>query len=53
MLGDAAPHLTARAREEIRSITGAVVGMTETLSDDDLAFARSEARAEVDAADSD
>lgn len=48
VLGDAAPHLTERAREEIRTITGAVVGMAETLSDDDLDYARSEARSEIE-----
>lgn len=53
VLGDTAPHLGERAREEIRTITGAVVGMAETISDDDLAYARSEARVEADAADSD
>lgn len=53
VLSDTAPHLGERAREEIRTITGAVVGMAETLSDDDLAFARAEAQAEVDAADAD
>ncbi len=35
-----APHLGATAREEIRVLTGAVVGMAETLTDDDLAYAR-------------
>ncbi|MGJ0387612.1 hypothetical protein [Microbacterium sp. CGR1] len=53
VLGDTAPHLGEKAREEIRTLTGAVVGIAETLSDDDLAFARSEARAEIEAADSD
>ncbi|WP_341956927.1 hypothetical protein [Microbacterium sp. LWH13-1.2] len=53
VLGDTAPHLGEKAREEIRTITGAVVGMAERLSDDDLAFARQEARAEVDAAGDD
>lgn len=52
VLGDTAPHLGEQAREEIRTITGAVVGMAETLSDDDLDYARSEARSEVDAQDS-
>ncbi|MCI1020254.1 hypothetical protein HWD99_16635 [Microbacterium sp. C5A9] len=50
VLGDTAPHLGEGVREEIRTITGAVVGMTETLSDEDLDYARSAARAEVDAA---
>lgn len=36
------PHLTDAVREEIREITGAVVGMQETLSDDDLDYARAE-----------
>lgn len=48
VLSDAAPHLGEKAREEIRTITGAVVGMAETLSDDDLDYARSEARAEIE-----
>jgi vacuolar-type H+-ATPase subunit H len=48
VLGEAAPHLSERAREEIRTITGAVVGMAETLSDEDLDYARSEARSEID-----
>lgn len=52
VLGDAAPQLSERAREEIRTITGAVVGMAETLSQDDLDYARAEARAEIDAEDS-
>ncbi|WP_314423122.1 hypothetical protein [uncultured Microbacterium sp.] len=51
VLGETAPHLGERAREEIREITGAVVGMAETLSRDDLDYARAEARAEVDGAD--
>lgn len=52
VLGDTAPHLGERTREEIRTITGAVVGMAETLSDDDLEYARSEARSEIAADDS-
>ncbi len=52
VLGDTAPHLGDRTREEIRTITGAVVGMAETLSDDDLEYARSEARSEIDEDDS-
>ncbi|MFJ4253130.1 hypothetical protein [Microbacterium sp. NPDC090003] len=36
------PHLTDAVRDEIREITGAVVGMQETLSDDDLDYARAE-----------
>ncbi|MGN7964583.1 hypothetical protein ACTJKK_00760 [Microbacterium sp. 22179] len=36
------PHLTDAVREEIREITGAVVGMQETLSDEDLDYARAE-----------
>jgi hypothetical protein len=39
------PHLTDTVREEIREITGAVVGMQETLSDDDLDYARAEVEA--------
>lgn len=52
VLGDAAPHLSERAREEIRTITGAVVGMAETLSDDELDYARSETRSELEEEDS-
>ncbi|MEN0022954.1 hypothetical protein RAC69_07825 [Microbacterium sp. LS_15] len=37
-----APHVGEIAREEIRELTGAVVGMAETLTDDDLDYARSE-----------
>lgn len=33
-------HLDEEVREEIRVITGAVVGMVEELSDDDLGYAR-------------
>ncbi|WP_181157519.1 hypothetical protein [Microbacterium sp. MYb62] len=40
------PHLEEAVREEIRVITGAVVGMVESLSDDDLDYAR--AHAETD-----
>ncbi|MBQ3357936.1 MAG: hypothetical protein IJG47_03435 [Microbacterium sp.] len=36
------PRLTDPVREEIREITGAVVGMQETLSDEDLDYARAE-----------
>ncbi|MFF7291939.1 hypothetical protein ACFY9N_05330 [Microbacterium sp. NPDC008134] len=39
------PHLTEEVREEIRDVTGAVVGMQETLSDDDLEYARAEVEA--------
>lgn len=49
VLGDTSPHLGERTREEIRTITGAVVGMAETLSDEDLDYARAEARSEIDA----
>ncbi len=35
------PYLDEDVREEIRVITGAVVGMVEPLSDDDLDYARS------------
>lgn len=37
------PHLDEAVREEIRVITGAVVGMVESLSDDDLDYARTHA----------
>lgn len=39
------PHLTDAVREEIRELTGAVVGMQETLSDADLDYARAEVEA--------
>ena len=39
-----APHLGETAREEIRTITGAVVGMAEELTADDLDYARDEAK---------
>ncbi|MCK2036230.1 hypothetical protein KZC51_08775 [Microbacterium sp. SSW1-49] len=38
-------HLTEKVRAEIREITGAVVGMQETLSDEDLDFARTQSEA--------
>lgn len=53
VLGDASSHLSERAREEIRTITGAVVGMAETLSEEDLEYARAETRSEIDAEESD
>ncbi len=53
VLGESAPQLSERARAEIRTITGAVVGMTETLSDEDLEYARSETRSEIADEDSD
>lgn len=37
------PHLDEAVREEIRVITGAVVGMVEALTDDDLDYARAHA----------
>lgn len=33
-------HLDENVREEVREITGAVVGMVEALSDKDLKYAR-------------
>jgi hypothetical protein len=39
------PHLTEKVREEIREITGAVVGMQEELSEEDLDFARTQSEA--------
>ncbi|KTR76746.1 hypothetical protein NS234_10335 [Microbacterium oxydans] len=39
-------HLDDAVREEIRVITGAVVGMVESLSDSDLAYARKHSEAE-------
>lgn len=38
--GSGSAHLDESVREEIRQITGAVVGMVESLPDDDLAYAR-------------
>ena len=43
--GSASGHLDEDVREEIREITGAVVGMIESLPDDDLAYARAHAPA--------
>lgn len=48
LLADDAGHLGETAREEIREITGAVVGMAETLSDDDLDYLRSHAQAHTE-----
>ena len=42
-----APHLGDDVREEIREITGAVVGMREKLSAEDLEYARTQVE-EVD-----
>lgn len=39
-------HLDDAVREEIRVITGAVVGMVESLSDSDLAYAPKHSEAE-------
>ncbi|GAA1164398.1 hypothetical protein F6W69_07810 [Microbacterium oxydans] len=39
-------HLDDAVREEIRVITGAVVGMVESLSESDLAYARKHSEAE-------
>ncbi|MGO4487853.1 hypothetical protein [Microbacterium sp. 2RAF4] len=39
-------HLDDDVREEIRVITGAVVGMVESLSESDLAYAREHSEAE-------
>ncbi|MEW2461161.1 hypothetical protein [Microbacterium sp. K41] len=43
VIGSGSRHLDEDVREEIREITGAVVGMIETLSEDDLAYARTHA----------
>lgn len=43
VLDSRSPHLDEHVREEIRVITGAVVGMVEALSDDDLDYARAHA----------
>jgi hypothetical protein len=40
VLASSSKHLDEAVREEIREITGAVVGMIETLSDEDLDYAR-------------
>lgn len=42
------PHLDEDVREEIRVITGAVVGMVESLTDDDLVYARAHAEEDAD-----
>lgn len=36
------PHLSEEVRAEVREITGAVVGITEALSDDDVEYAAAE-----------
>ncbi|MBS0023566.1 hypothetical protein [Microbacterium paraoxydans] len=46
VLGGGSRHLDDDVREQIREITGAVVGMIESLSDDDLAYAREHAPAD-------
>lgn len=46
MLNSDTSHLDDAVREEIRVITGAVVGMVESLSDSDLAYARKHSEAE-------
>ena len=43
VLDSDSPHLDEAVREEIRVITGAVVGMVEALSDEDLDYARAHA----------
>jgi hypothetical protein len=43
VLDSESPHLDEAVREEIRVITGAVVGMVESLTDDDLDYARTHA----------
>lgn len=43
VLDSGSPRLDEDVREEIRVITGAVVGMVEALSDDDLDYARAHA----------
>ncbi|MBT2485299.1 MULTISPECIES: hypothetical protein [unclassified Microbacterium] len=40
VLDSDSPHLDETVREEIREITGAVVGMIEALTDEDLEYAR-------------
>lgn len=45
VIGSGAPRLTENVRDEIREITGAVVGQQETLSDEDLDFARTQVEA--------
>lgn len=44
--GSGSRHLDEDVREEIREITGAVVGIIEELTDDDLAYARDHAPVE-------
>lgn len=41
VLDSGSHHLDEAVREEIREITGAVVGMVEEISDADLKYARS------------
>ena len=45
---DHAPRLGELAREEIRTLTGAVVGITEELSAEDLDYARTDAEKQVE-----
>ncbi|HWS51606.1 MAG TPA: hypothetical protein VN241_11400 [Microbacterium sp.] len=40
LIESGSPHLGESVREEIRTITGAVVGMQEELSSEDVEYAR-------------
>jgi hypothetical protein len=42
IIENAEPHLGEKAREEIREITGAVVGAQESLSAEDIEYARTQ-----------
>ncbi|MFS0852627.1 hypothetical protein [Microbacterium sp. 179-I 3D4 NHS] len=42
VIDDGSPHLGEKVREEIRQITGAVVGVQESLSAEDVEYARTQ-----------
>ncbi len=44
LIESGSPHLGETVREEIRTITGAVVGIQEELTAEDVEFARSQLR---------
>jgi hypothetical protein len=45
VVGSESRHLSETVREEIREITGAVVGQQEELSDEDVEYARTQTEA--------
>lgn len=45
VVGSGSAHLSETVREEIREITGAVVGQQESLSEEDLDYARTQTEA--------